>query len=213
MNRYEKGKICKITDGGYEKCYIGSTCEDLSKRLARHREKHRQHLRQKYRKVYVFELFDEYGVENCKIELIENYPCKSKEELLQREGHYIRSIECVNKKINGRTKKQYQEEHKEENKERCKEWARNNHEKLMQYRQDRKEQLDAYNKEWKANNKEHIRNYNEKWRHENKDKIAMKAMCNICGSMIRKYDMKWHQETRRCQSFRPSKSRVEGKVF
>ena len=32
MNRYENGKIYKITDVGYNKCYIGSTCESLSKK-------------------------------------------------------------------------------------------------------------------------------------------------------------------------------------
>jgi hypothetical protein len=28
----------------------------------------------------VFDIFDEFGIENCKIELIENYPWKRKEE-------------------------------------------------------------------------------------------------------------------------------------
>ena len=33
MNRYENGKIYKITDTGYNKAYVGSTCESLSKRI------------------------------------------------------------------------------------------------------------------------------------------------------------------------------------
>ena len=36
MNRYEHGKIYKIVDNGYNKCYVGSTCESLSQRMARH---------------------------------------------------------------------------------------------------------------------------------------------------------------------------------
>ena len=37
MNRYENGKIYKITDFGFNKMYIGSTTESLKKRLERHR--------------------------------------------------------------------------------------------------------------------------------------------------------------------------------
>jgi hypothetical protein len=31
-----------------------------------------------------FDIFDEYGIENCKIELIENYPFNNIEELRKR---------------------------------------------------------------------------------------------------------------------------------
>ena len=43
MNRYENGKIYKITDVGYNKCYIGSTCENLSKRMERHRKQYKEY--------------------------------------------------------------------------------------------------------------------------------------------------------------------------
>ena len=36
-NKYQNAKIYKIVDIGYNKCYIGSTCEELSQRMARHR--------------------------------------------------------------------------------------------------------------------------------------------------------------------------------
>ena len=42
VNRYENGKIYKITDVGYNKCYIGSTCESLSKRMERHRKQYKE---------------------------------------------------------------------------------------------------------------------------------------------------------------------------
>ena len=45
-----------------------------------------------------FLLFDEFGVENCKIEWVENYPCNSKKELEAREGEHQRNTDCVNKK-------------------------------------------------------------------------------------------------------------------
>ena len=37
-NKYKRGKIYKIVDVGYNKCYIGSTAEKtLSNRMSRHR--------------------------------------------------------------------------------------------------------------------------------------------------------------------------------
>jgi hypothetical protein len=60
-----------------------------------------------------FVLFDEYGVENCSIELLDAKDCKSKDELKQLEGKYIRDLSCVNKLIVGRTMKEYREDNKE----------------------------------------------------------------------------------------------------
>ena len=48
-NKYQNGKIYKITDVGYNKCYIGSTTEGLSTRMARHRASFKQFLMVKVR--------------------------------------------------------------------------------------------------------------------------------------------------------------------
>ena len=113
MNKYEKAQIYKIVDTGYNKCYFGSTCESLSQRMARHRHNYSSYQRKKHKYVYSFQLFDEFGLDNCKIELIENFPCKSVEELHRREGYYIRKFDCVNKVIAGRTDEQYREDNRE----------------------------------------------------------------------------------------------------
>ena len=34
-------------------------------------------------------LFEEFGVENCKIVLIEEYPCQNRKQLEKRDGEYI----------------------------------------------------------------------------------------------------------------------------
>ena len=95
-NKYKNAKIYKITDIGYNKCYIGSTCEALSQRMARHRIHYKSDLNgTTKRPTRSIQLFNEYGVENCKIELIENYPCISKAELLRREGEHIEKIMTV----------------------------------------------------------------------------------------------------------------------
>ena len=98
MNRYENGKIYKITDVGYNKCYIGSTCESLSKRMERHRKQYKEYIKGRMKKkTTAIDIFNEFGIENCTIELIENYPCQSKEELFKREGGHIKATECVNR--------------------------------------------------------------------------------------------------------------------
>ena len=43
--------------------------------------------------IYIY-IFNEFGIENCKIELIENYPCQSKEELFKREGGHQSNRMC-----------------------------------------------------------------------------------------------------------------------
>lgn len=98
-SKYQRGQIYKIVDVGYNLCYVGSTCEKLSQRMVRHRIDYRN----KKKKLSVAKIFDEYGVENCKIEWIEDCPCNSRKELLAREGHYIKNTECVNRNVVGRT--------------------------------------------------------------------------------------------------------------
>ena len=108
MNKYEKAKIYKIESLKGSKIYIGSTVNDyLSNRMAKHRHHHKDYKLDKRAKVFVSDIFDEYGVENCFITLIENYPCKDVDELRQREKHYIKTLDCVNRCIPSRTMKEY----------------------------------------------------------------------------------------------------------
>ena len=105
-SKYTNGTIYKITDIGYNKCYYGSTVNGLSRRMAHHRARYRAFKDNKYGYVTVFAMFDEYGVENCRIELVEAYPCSNRDELFKQEGYYIKNNVCVNKCITGRTDKQ-----------------------------------------------------------------------------------------------------------
>lgn len=108
MNKYEKGKIYKIESLLGNKIYIGSTVNDyLSNRMAKHRNNYKNYKLEKFDKCYSFDIFDEYGIENCVITLIENYKCNDTNELRQRERFYIQSLECVNKNIPTRTSKEY----------------------------------------------------------------------------------------------------------
>ena len=132
MNKYHNGKIYKIVDVGYNKQYIGSTTENLSMRMARHRNEYRRYKDGKINKTMSFDLFDEYGLDCCKIELIENAKCETKEELLKKEGEYIRSINCINKSLVGRSKKEHYEDNKEYILNKCKKYREENKEKRQE---------------------------------------------------------------------------------
>ena len=126
-NTYQKGKIYKITDIGYNKCYIGSTTEELSQRMARHRRKFKGFLNGgKCSHIRSYDLFNEYGVENCKIELIEYFKCDTMQELRRREGEHIKNTDCVNKRIAGRTISEY----RQDNKDKLKEYREQNKDKI-----------------------------------------------------------------------------------
>ena len=58
-------------------------------------------------------LFDKFGLENVKIELIEEYPCENLQQLRQREGFHIRSENCINKYIAGRTLAEHYQDNKD----------------------------------------------------------------------------------------------------
>ena len=169
MNRYENGKIYKITDVGYNKCYIGSTCESLSKRMERHRKNFRECTGGKRtRKTTAIDLFNEFGIENCKIELIENYPCQNKEELFKREGSHIKANECVNRFVAGRTKE---------------EWKQDEPEKA---------------KEYYERNKAGARAYYYKHKERVLEKHLFKIECPFCKRVMSQYYIPIHQGSKNC---------------
>ena len=117
MANYQNSKIYKIEpiiDHDEGDIYIGSTTKQyLSQRMDRHRANYGTWKQNKKGYTSSFKLFDKYGLGNCKIFLIELYPCTTKEELRVREGHLIKTIPCINKFIPGRTNKEYKEDNKD----------------------------------------------------------------------------------------------------
>jgi flagellar biosynthesis component FlhA len=129
-NKYHQAKIYKITDINYTKMYIGSTTQPLCKRFADHKK---TYIRNQYKSSSSI-IFQEFGIENVKIELIAEVKCENKDQLLQIEGKHIRENKCVNKNVAGRTQKEYDQlpERKQKRKE---------------YREKNKEKEEAKNKE------------------------------------------------------------------
>jgi Uri superfamily endonuclease len=89
MPNYQDGKIYKITAGNLT--YFGSTTQPLSKRLAQHRSD------KKVKPNSNMSSFPLLDMPDCKIILVEDYPCERREQLLAREAYYIENYECVNK--------------------------------------------------------------------------------------------------------------------
>ena len=103
--KYTQGNIYKITDNAYSECYIGSTVQALSNIMRDHRNDYKRCMDNKtggYNCAY--NIFNNYGLQNCKIELVELAPCNNQLELRQRDGYYIQTMVCINKVVAGSTK-------------------------------------------------------------------------------------------------------------
>ena len=96
-NKYQNGKIYKITNTINDDIYIGSTIRDLKSRMIDHKSKFKNKNNNYKYSIAVFKMFEVCGFENCSIELIKDYPCNSKNELEFEEGKIIRDCgNCIN---------------------------------------------------------------------------------------------------------------------
>jgi len=123
VKNYKKGKIyriyCLVGEEGDE--YIGSSCRDyLCQRWGQHRSGYKSWKQGKTHKCNSYDLFDKYGLDNCIVELLEEYPCDNVEQLRLKEGEYIKQRMCVNKSVAGQLPAEYQKIYMEQdgNKER-----------------------------------------------------------------------------------------------
>jgi len=139
MLDYSKGKIYKIvvnTDEEY-KPYVGSTCQELSQRMTDHRSDYKKWKNGKQTKCYSYDLFDKFGVENCKIILLEEYSCDNKIKLIMKEREWFDKIGNCNQNKPFISKEEIIEYKKE--------WYETNMEQIIKYK-----------KEWYEANKEQI---------------------------------------------------------
>ena len=122
-NRYARGQIYTIRSHLTDKIYVGSTIQPLCKRLSEHKKAYKCYKTSgKHRYTASFEIIEIDP--DCYIELYENYSCESKQELNRREGQVIRSMDCVNKVVAGRT---------------MVEWIQDNPDYYKQYHQNNRE--------------------------------------------------------------------------
>jgi glucosamine 6-phosphate synthetase-like amidotransferase/phosphosugar isomerase protein len=136
---------------------------------------------------------NDIGFDRFYIKLIEEYPCENYTQLLAREGHYIREMGTLNKKIEGRTRQQYYEEHKTELADRRKQHYENNKDEILEQ-----------NKQYYENCKEEIAEQQKQYYKDNKEMIAERKgrifECP-CGSKCRWGNKAQHFKTKKHLAF------------
>jgi len=152
MPDFKQGKIYCLRSHQTGDIYIGSTCQPLPKRKGDHKKKYKRWKNGKTHYVTSFELLK---YDDCYIELIEECPCDNRNQLERREGQLIREMDCVNKLVAGRTKK---------------EWGEDNKEHIAEQR-----------KKYKEANKEEIAEKAKKYREAHKNDFKCEV-CNYSGS-------------------------------
>ena len=158
MPDYSKSKIYAIRAHNTDDIYIGSTVLPLSRRLAQHRADYsgyKNGLRHYLTSYKILELDTHY------IELIENYPCNSKEELNRREGEVIRtSPTAINRCVAGRTNQEWRETNREELNKKKKEYYQKNKEEILkkaeEYRETNREAHNQSSMDWYRANRDEI---------------------------------------------------------
>jgi hypothetical protein len=118
MNKYQNGKIYKLTNDINDNVYIGSTIQSLKKRLSQHKDKNYKGHSKKL------------GDGEYYITLIKNYPCENKLELLQEERRIIETTNCINIDIPSRTEKEWRTDNKNHLKNYYSDWKNKNKDKL-----------------------------------------------------------------------------------
>jgi adenylate kinase family enzyme len=180
MTNYQNGKVYKIEciNGKEGDIYVGSTAKQyLSQRMTKHRNEYKYWKEGKAKYLTAYDLFDKYGIENCSIILLETCPCNSKDELRAREGFHTRNLACVNKRVEGRTHK---------------EWRDDNKESIKQKKHD-----------YRLNNKEGINIYSRERYEKNKITLREKITCE-CGSTCSRGSMSEHKKTKKHKNYENS---------
>lgn len=168
VDKYQNGKIYKLTSNFTNKIYIGSTVCKLNHRFRGHIYSYNNN----YKYCTSYKLLKYADV---KIELIENYPTTSKYLLQLRESYWIKKLFCVNKVIPTRTKKQWCIDNKEDIQLKKKIYAFNNKNRLTLYRKNyylnNKRKILDKQKLYVINNREKRLKQSKIYRQNNKDKI------------------------------------------
>ena len=181
MNKYEHSKIYKIVNDVNDMIYVGSTTEPLDKRWLTHLIDYKRRPNNKlYKKIH------KIGIEHFKIILISIYPCKSKEQLIQRERveydkydssillNTYRPTITKEEEIAYRKKrcKEYYEVHKEElNNKNQKYYVENRdiiRERNREYSKKHRDSNIKRCEDWRKINKEQYSNYRKNTYHKTK---------------------------------------------
>jgi hypothetical protein len=112
MPNFQNSKIYKLWSPSQNLVYYGSTVQPLYQRFNEHKCRYKHYTENNNYCAYVTS-FKIMKCADCKMELLEDYPCDNKQQLLKKEAEYVKNNECVNKEIPGRTKQEWEQTNKE----------------------------------------------------------------------------------------------------
>lgn len=191
MPNYQLGQIYMVyAIENPEDRYYGSTIQPLYKRFFAHKTEHYRKIDGKQKRgCSSSQLFEKYGEEGLKIELVEKFPCNSKEELEARESHYIRTNICVNKNIARRTMAEYNHDNREKI-----------NTKQAQYNQEHREEINAKMAQYREIHREEINKKQTQYKQEHKEEVkayrSIKITCQ-CGSVFGRNDKARHERSKK----------------
>lgn len=170
--------------------YNGSTCCSLEERFSEHKRSMKRE-REKQRPLY--EHMTKIGIENCQIQLFENFACSSKDELREREGEITRKLiddgyEMKNVLIAGRSYEEFKIEERQ----------RHLDAKKREYVRHRNKYLER-SKLYRENNPEKVKKYMSEYYINNKKKFLEKVQCS-CGTILSRTSLTRHKKTVRHQT-------------
>ena len=160
-------RVYKIVNEIDDKLYVGSTKQKLKERYSYHKSscnngstcKVHQHMRG-------------VGIENCRIELIEQRMVNNEKERFQIEQSWIdnlkTSLNTIKAHMTEEEKKQYQQNN-------CKKYYEKNKEQMLQhyhlYYNENKKQIQKQQQNWKDVHKEEIKIYQQQYQQQWKNKL------------------------------------------
>ena len=224
-------KIYKLIDNTNGNIYIGSTCLSLKERLKYHKCNYSKY-NKKDGKGKGISSYDIIKNNDYKIELLEYFPCKTKQELLNKERHYIENNICINinkpitthhEKLNQKKEwkknnkdkalkqnKEYRERHKDKIAEKKKIYYEVNKDKTSQQMKDyyntNKNKIIERCKIYYEANKDKLAEQMKIYREANKDKINKKAsekiQCDNCSSTICRHSIVRHKKSLKCLNYK-----------
>lgn len=163
MPNYANGKIYAIRSNITQETYIGGTTQTLHRRMHQHKLKNN--------------VCSSALIINCGdafIELLELFPCENKNQLMKREAEIIRSMDCVNRSIPGRSARQYY--------------------------LDNKQEADLRSRQYYVDHREKAINYQKEYYEANKQIYVAKAKVLVkcdCGSEVRRGGLRVHLKSRK----------------
>jgi len=191
------GRVYKIIVNCSNDIYVGSTLQECRRRWQEHKANYRSWLNNVCKtKTTSFELFEKYGIDNCKIILIREYQVVDKEHLKVYEQLWINKLKPINKVnplvLSFLIKRQYPKYNKENYKRRIQLHPNYNKENYQERIQRHPNYLKKRYETLLTKNPNYNREFYEKYREKKTEKIT----CD-CGIITLRSNLSQHKKTKK----------------